>query len=52
MWDVTRVIPVCAVAGQAAGTAAAMSSDFDNIDILALQRKLKSDGVKLHESEL
>lgn len=52
MWDVTRVIPVCAVAGQAAGTAAAMSDDFNKIDTAALQRQLKADGVKLHESEL
>ncbi len=48
MWDVTRVIPVCAVTGEAAGAAAAMSSDFANIDIGALQSYLVSRGVRLH----
>ncbi len=52
MWDITRVIPVCAVSGEAAGIAAAMCDDFDKIDITALQSKLKSNGVKLHTSEL
>ena len=44
MWDVTRVIPVCAVSGEAAGAAAAMSSDFANIDIAKLQGYLVSRG--------
>ena len=48
MWDVTRVIPVCAVSGEAAGAAAAMCSDFTNIDINKLQAHLISKGVKLH----
>lgn len=48
MWDVTRVIPVCAVSGQAAGTAAALSQDFANVDIIKLQDTLIEDGVKLH----
>lgn len=52
MWDITRVIPVCAVSGEAAGTAAAMSDDFTSIDIPELQRRLTEAGVKLHESEL
>ena len=52
MWDITRVIPVCAVSGQAAGTAAAMFSDFTAADVPALQRQLEKDGVILHESEL
>jgi len=47
MWDITRVIPVCAVSGEAAGTAAAMSTDFDTIDIQKLQSKLSSQGVIL-----
>ncbi len=47
MWDITRVIPVCAVSGEAAGTAAAMSDDFSTIDIKALQNKLISNGVKI-----
>ena len=36
MWDITRVIPVCAVTGEAAGTAAALTCDFHAIDILKL----------------
>ena len=52
MWDITRVIPVCAVSGEAAGTAAAMTSDFFSVDIPKLQDKLHANGVKLHESEL
>lgn len=52
MWDVTRVIPVCAVSGQAAGTAAAMTDDFKSLDVKKLQEQLKADGVVLHESEL
>ena len=48
MWDVTRVIPVCAVSGEAAGAAAAMCSDFSNIDIKKLQDHLVKCGVRLH----
>ena len=48
MWDVTRVIPVCAVSGEAAGAAAAMCSDFTNINIEKLQEHLSARGVKLH----
>ena len=44
----TRVIPPCAVSGQAAGTAAALGSDFTKTDIPALQAALAADGVKLH----
>ncbi len=47
MWDVTRVIPVCVLSGQAAGTAAAMCRDFQNIDVKLLQKKLQEDGVRL-----
>ena len=52
MWDVTRVIPACAVTGQAAGTAAAMTDDFTTIDMEALQKHLANSGVKLHFHEL
>ena len=48
MWDVTRVIPVCAVSGEAIGTAAALFTDFDSADISLLQDKLSAAGVKLH----
>ena len=50
MWDVTRVIPVCAVSGEAAGAAAAMCSDFANIDINRLQAHLEKCGVRLHNN--
>lgn len=52
MWEITRVIPVCAVSGQAAGTAAAMYHDFTEVNVSILQDTLKKDGVVLHESEL
>lgn len=47
MWDITRVIPSCAVTGQAAGTAAAIADDFADLDITILQNQLIKDGVKL-----
>ena len=52
LWDVMRVIPCCAVTGQAAGTAAAMTDDFSAIDVSALQQKLRHNGVVIHEEEL
>lgn len=52
MWDITRVIPCCAVTGQAAGTAAALADDFSALDIKKLQRVLVHSGVVLHETEL
>lgn len=48
MWDITRVIPTCAVTGEAAGTAAAMTSDFPALEAATLQRKLAANNVKLH----
>ena len=52
MWDIMRVIPCCAVTGQAAGTAAAMTDDFTALDVTELQKALVKDGVILHENEL
>lgn len=52
MWDITRVIPVCAVSGEAAGTACALTDDFSKISIDNLQKILKSNNVKLHEKDL
>lgn len=52
MWDIMRVIPCCAVTGQAAGTAAAMSNHFATLPLSALQAKLREAGVVLHEEEL
>ena len=51
-WDVMRVIPCCAVTGEAAGIAAAMSDDFSTIDLNLLQSELRGRGVVLHECEL
>ncbi len=48
MWDITRVIPPCAVTGQAAGTAASIGSDFKRMDIAELQKRLIGQNVKLH----
>ncbi|NLG14802.1 MAG: FAD-dependent oxidoreductase [Lentisphaerae bacterium] len=50
-WDVTRVIPTCAVTGEAAGTAAAFLAldqnayDFKDLDIKSLQNFLRKKGV-------
>lgn len=52
LWDVMRVIPCCAVTGQAAGTAAAMTTDFTSLDVKALQERLVADGVVLHENQI
>ncbi len=52
MWDITRVIPCCAVSGQAAGTAAALTDDFAMLSISELQKELGSVGVKLHLNEI
>ena len=52
LWDVMRVIPCCAVTGQAAGQAAAMTDDFSALDVKALQDELMKNGVVLHEKDL
>ena len=52
MWDVTRVIPACAVTGQAAGMAAAMTNDFTSLNVKSLQECLHSAGVRLFYGEL
>lgn len=52
MWDIMRVIPCCAVTGQAAGTAAAMTDDFTTLDVKKLQERLEENGVILHENQL
>ena len=51
MWEYSRVIPVCAVSGEAAGTAAALGKNFPEVDITKLQTKLKENGVLLHWDE-
>ena len=55
MWDVSRVIPVCAVTGEAAGIAAALCSnggDFSALDVKSLQNQLQKGKVVLHEEQL
>ncbi len=52
LWDVMRVIPCCAVTGQAAGTAAAMTDDFASLNIADLQIELKRSGIVLHKQDL
>ena len=42
----------CAVTGEAAGIAAAMTDDFGTLDVQKLQEKLVKAGVKLHENEI
>lgn len=48
MWDIMRVIPCCAVTGEAAGVAASLTDDFSALDIRELQKILLSRGVVLH----
>lgn len=47
MWDITRVIPVCALTGEAAGTAAAMTDDFSSLEPELLQNRIKKQGGKI-----
>ena len=46
-WEVSRVVPVCALTGQTAGIAASMTLDgnVQDVDIKELQRKLADSGV-------
>lgn len=47
-WEVTRVIPVCALTGEAAGVAAALSLNersINAVDVKKLQKILKNNGV-------
>ena len=48
LWDLTRVIPVCAVTGEAAGLAAALTDDVTTMDIVKLQEEICNRGGKLH----
>lgn len=52
IWDMMRVIPCCAVTGQAAGTAAALTEDFSVVNMDLLQDVLQANGVIIHESNL
>ena len=47
--DITRVIPVCAVTGEAAGTAAAMlvkqkKASFSELNVAQLQNTIRDQG--------
>lgn len=48
-WEITRVIPVCALTGEAAGTAAALcvqsGTNFATLEVSQLQHVLKENGV-------
>ncbi len=49
VWDVTRVIPPCAVTGEAAGTGAALAArdtagDLTRLPVATLQRRLVEQG--------
>lgn len=50
-WEISRVIPVCALTGQAAGTAAALcvkqGCSADSLDVKSLQATLRADGVNI-----
>ncbi len=52
-WDITRVIPTCAVTGEAAGVAAAMSAqtgkELRHLDPGRLQARLKEHGVIIED---
>ena len=52
MWDIMRVIPCCAVTGQAAGTAAAVTDDFTTLNVKELQKLLTDSGVILHVRDI
>lgn len=52
MWDIMRVIPCCAVTGEAAGIAATLTDDFSSLQIKKLQTILKNKGIFLHEKDL
>lgn len=43
MWDITRVIPVCAVSGEAAGVAAALTDCMETLDAAVLRERLKGN---------
>lgn len=50
-WEIARVIPVCALTGEAAGTASAMcvqtGDTFATLNVAKLQKTLKAQGVLL-----
>ncbi len=55
LWDVTRVIPACAVTGQAAGTACALAlkanKTLHTLDVPSLQALLRSQGAMIPKGD-
>ncbi len=51
LWDITRVIPICALSGEAVGVAATMGCDFADVNVTELQRKLRRGDVRIHMDE-
>ncbi len=52
MWDISRVIPACAVTGEAAGAAAALTDDFTVLPVNQLHTLQTRRGVVLHDSDM
>ena len=52
MWDIMRVIPCCAVTGEASGIASALFTEYGEVSLSLLQEKLVARGVVLHEKSL
>jgi len=50
-WDLTRVIPACAITGEAAGIAAAMTDDFQSLSVSRLQEEIRLRGGLIHLDE-
>ena len=50
-WDQTRVIPACALTGEAAGTAAALGDDVSELPVRRLQEQLQRAGVRLRRPQ-
>lgn len=51
-WYNTRVIPICAVSGEAAGKAAAILARDGEMNLKKLQRELTESGVTLHIKDI
>jgi len=52
LWDLTRVIPVCAVTGEAAGIACAVYADKGEVSYKDIQKVLVERKVPLFEKEI
>lgn len=51
-WDMTRVIPACAVTGEASGTAAALYAKYNSLNYKQLQKQLTSQSVKIYLKQI